>query len=158
MKKYSMDMSRESNKVLLPEGWRKFKILKCEESVSKKGNEMFIFDLQDALTKKVEQVYAIATQGKRWFLKSLLAACDVPASQDGVYDWDIEDVLNEDIMGKVEHIEEDWINREGKTVTSTKGKITEIGKVGEVSAPLEQETFGANHQEEKPPVNGSIPF
>ena len=147
MKKYSHDMSRESNRGLLPEGWRKFKIVKCEKAVSKAGNEMFIFNLQDAITKKVEQVYAIATQGKRWFLKSLLAACDIPASQDGIYEWDVEDVLDQDIMGKVEHIDERWINREGEKITSTKGKITEIDKAGEI--PITNEK-----PEEEPPVEG----
>ena len=129
MGKYQHDMSGESKKnAPLPEGWRRFKITACVEKTSKQGNEMFVFNFTDLETKQVEEVYAIATQGKRWFLKMILAACNIPASEDGVYDWDIIDILDQEVLGLVKHEQEEWINRDGKTVTSTKGKIIEVGE------------------------------
>jgi len=124
---YKMDMSEESDrKVLLDEGWREFKIVACEEKTSKAGNLMFVIKLKDVETSQDEDVYAIATQGKRWFLKSILGACGVAAAEDGVYDWSISDIENKIISGRVQHIEEEYTNRESKIVTSKKAKIVEI--------------------------------
>jgi len=128
---YKMDMSKESKKkVLLPEGWRAFKIIGCEEKVSKQGNDMFVFTFLDLETMTQDEIYAIATQGKRWFLKSVLAACGVAAAQDGVYEWDMQDVMNKVISGYVEHEEEEWINRKGESIVSKKSKVTDITEAG----------------------------
>ena len=127
MGKYSMDMSDESErKKLLPEGWRDFKIVACEAQISKQGNEMFKFLFKDIETGQEEDVYAVAVKGKRWFLKQILAACGLAASQDGVYDWDIANLLDKDVSGFVSHIEEPWVNREGNTVKTKKHKITQV--------------------------------
>lgn len=124
---YQMDMSKEKDKkVLLPVGWRRFKIVSCEEKTSKNGNEMFILGMLDCETRQVEDVYAIATPGKRWFLKSILDACGIEAAKDGVYEWDIQDILNQYIGGRIEHSVEDWIDREGKGRNTTKSKIVEV--------------------------------
>ena len=124
---YKMDMSQEKEKKpLLPEGWREFEIVACVEETSKAGNDMFKFKISDVLTNQEEEVYAIATQGKRWFLKQVLTACQVAAGEDGVYEWDIPDVIGQTIFGKVEHIEETWINRENKEIKTTKMKVTQI--------------------------------
>lgn len=132
-----MDMSGEKEKgELLPEGWRKFSITGCEEKTSKAGNMMFVITLTDLEKNQTEDVYAIATAGKRWFLKSILKACSVPASADGVYDWDIADIIDKTILGKVEHIDESWINREGDTVTSKKAKITTVKGLEENDLPF----------------------
>lgn len=128
---YKMDMSGEKEKgKLLPEGWREFEILECSEETSKAGNEMFKFKIIDIELQQEEEIYAIATQGKRWFLKQILTACGVEAGQDGVYEWDIPDVLTKTIMGKVEHQQETWIDREGKSRTTPKHKIVEVKAVG----------------------------
>lgn len=130
--RYSHDMSEEKEKgALLPEGWREFEILGCVEHISKKGNEGFKFTFADVETHQEEEVYAIAVKKKRWFLKSILRACDVKASQDGVYDWDIPDVEGRIIRGRVEHQEETWINRNNQEVTTTKHKIVEIKSLSE---------------------------
>lgn len=127
---YRMDFSDEPDKKkLLPEGWRRFQITQCIESISKAGNQMFQFKLKDIETEQVEEVFAIATQGKRWFLKSILKACDVKAGQDGIYEWDIENVLDKIIAGRVQHINESWINREGESIAAKKAKIVEIDSV-----------------------------
>jgi len=128
-----MDMSKESEKKkLLPEGWREFEILDCKEQVSKQGNDMFKFTFIDVETEQEEEVYAVATQGKRWFLKQVLIACGVAAGQDGIYEWDISNVLGKVVLGYVSHQEEEWINRENKTVKSMKSKITEVAEKGDV--------------------------
>ena len=124
---YRHDMSRESEKkALLPEGWRQFKIHACEEQTSSKGNPMFKFTFFDMELGQEKDVYAIAVQGKRWFLKQILAACGVAAAEDGVYEWDIPDVLEKVMSGRVEHFDDEWINREGKTILTKKDKIAEI--------------------------------
>jgi hypothetical protein len=122
-----MNMTGEQEKKkLLPEGWREFRIMDCVEQISKQGNEMFKFILRDIETQQDDEVYAIAVQGKRWFLKQILTACGIAAGQDGIYEWDIPDVLDKVITGYVSHQEEEWINREGTTVKTTKHKITEV--------------------------------
>jgi len=126
MGKYQHDMSEESEKVLLPEGWREFEIINCEEKVSKSGNDMFVFKIADCKTYQEVEIFAIAIKKKRWFLKSILKACNVPASADGIYDWDIPDVLGKIVQGRVEHQKEEWIDRESKTRTTTKSRIVEI--------------------------------
>ena len=124
---YRDDMSREKErKQPLPAGWRKFEIAKCMEEISKQGNEMLLITLIDEETHQEEKVYAVRTPGKRWFLKSILTACGIEAGKDGVYEWDISDILDKKVEGLVEHIEESWINREGATIKTTKGKITQV--------------------------------
>lgn len=130
MGKYQMDMSKESEKKkVLPEGLRNFTITACEEQTSKAGNQMFMFTMTDEETRQEDEVYAIATPGKRWFLKQILAACGVPASEDGVYDWDIKDVIGKEVQGLVMHQKEKWVNREGEEVESVKSKIVEVQAV-----------------------------
>ena len=116
---YTMNMTNEKapkRKKLLPEGWRKFTIINCVPSKSKSGNDMFIFTIRDRETAYEEDIYAIATEGKRWFLKNLLTAVGCAAGQDGVYAWDIPEVLNKDFLGLVEHEPNEYINREGETI------------------------------------------
>jgi len=55
----------------------------------------------------------------------------------GIYKWDKEDVFNKIIMGRVQHSEEKWINREGESVITKKGKIVEIEKIT-LSEPKEE--------------------
>ena len=126
-KKFQHDMTGESEKKkLLPDGWREFKIMDGEEQTSKAGNPMFKFIFRDLETQQDEEVYAVAVKGKRWFLKQVLASCGIKEDKDGVFEWDIDDLLDKDVMGLVTHVEEEWINREGNTVKSTKHKITEV--------------------------------
>jgi len=129
-------MSQEkepTRKKLLPEGWREFKILGCEPSVSKSGNDMFIFELQDEETAYIDKVYAISTQGKRWLLKTILSACNVKAAQDGVYDWETKDVIGKQVNCLIEHEDNEWFNRQGEKVTTKQHKIVEF-KESEVQA------------------------
>lgn len=129
MAKHKMDMSGEKKpniKVLLPQGWREFKIVGCEEKTSKAGNLMFVFSSQDKETGYIDTWYAVAEAGKRWFLKSILAACNCPASSDGVYDWETSDVIGKNVLGLVIHEENEWINREGETIKQTQHKVSDI--------------------------------
>jgi len=124
---YEMDMSQESEKKqLLPTGWREFEIINCEEQISKQGNMMFKFTFTDTEFKQEEEVYAVAIPKKRWFLKQILSACGVSAGQDGVYEWDIPDVINKLIVGRVEHEEQEWINRNNETIITKQAKIREV--------------------------------
>ena len=123
---YEHDMSKESEKVLLPEGDRQFRISDIEEAVSKSGNDMFIFKFEDLETGSVTDVYAIAAKGKRWFLKQILTACGIEAGQDGVYKWDFKDVKNRVVSGSVVHEESEWTNRDGKDIITKKHKIQSV--------------------------------
>ena len=122
------DMSKEKgrNEFELPEGWREFVISDCKEDMSKAGNVMFVFTLIDKETEQSGDIYAIATPQKRWFLKTLLDACNIPASKDGIYKWEIVDTLNKPIMGKIVNAPETFINRNGEEITKTKSRVTEI--------------------------------
>jgi hypothetical protein len=133
MGKYKYDMSGESApKTLLPKGWRKFRITDGEEQLSKKGNPMFKFTFLDIDTQTSSDVYAITTQGKRWFLKQILSACHAPAGEDGVYDWDLPDVIGKVVRGRVDHEDNEWINREGKKQVTLQSKIVEVIEDGEI--------------------------
>ena len=124
---YEMDMKGETEKKqALPEGWREFEILTCEPQISKANNEMFVLIFVDTETDQEEEIYAVSTKGKRWFLKQILKACGVEETKEGVFKWDIPDVLNKTVFGRVEHTPEEWIDREGKTRVTTKGKIVEV--------------------------------
>lgn len=124
---YSYDMKGEKKpRVVLEEGWRKFKVTDCEEMTSKAGNSMFLVSLEDTETGGFLDVYCVATPKKRWLLKSLLSACGIEAAKDGIYNFDIPDLLEKEVMGKVENSDEEWINREGDTVVTPKSKIAEF--------------------------------
>ena len=124
---YEMDMSNEGKGNIFPEGERKFKITACREAIAKSsGNDMFVFIFTDILTSQEAEVYAIAVKGKRWYLKSILAACGVAAAEDGIYNWDIPDVIDKFIAGIVTHYKDDYINNKGKKVETTKQNISDI--------------------------------
>lgn len=129
------DMSNEPKpklRKLLPKGWRQFTIIACKEAKSKGGNDMFIFTIVDRETGYEEDIYAVATQGKRWFLKSILTAVGCVGGADGCYEWEIEDVINQTFMGLVEHEPNSYINREGITVDTVQHRITDVKEVEEV--------------------------
>ncbi|MFH1422775.1 MAG: hypothetical protein ABIH42_08710 [Planctomycetota bacterium] len=132
MSRHAMDMSQEREKEqLLPEGWRCFTIIKCEEQISKSGNEMFKIAMTDCETYQEITLYAIAVPKKRWFLKSLLSACRVKASENGIYEWSTEEIIGKVIKGRVEHQEEIWVNKDNQEVATKKHRIVEVLKVSE---------------------------
>jgi len=129
MGKYEMDLSNEkkpSFKVLLPEGNRRFKIVGIEEKQSKAGNDMLIITAQDSETLYDDTWFAILAPGKRWFLKMLLSAVGCKAAEDGIYSFDIDDIIGKDVMGLVVHEDNEWINREGVTIYGKQHKVTDI--------------------------------
>ena len=128
---YSMDMNKEREfGVMLPEGWRKFEIIDIKEDTSSKGNEMFVITVMDVELQQIpDDIYAIATPKKRWFLKQILTACGVAAGSDGNYNWDIDDIMGKFILGKVDHVDNEFVNREGETVKNKKTKINQVKKV-----------------------------
>lgn len=131
-----MDMSEEKEvkrRMLLPEGNRPFIIHSCIESTSKSGNPMIVFTLIDKETKSEDKVYAVAVKGKRFLLKQILTACGIPAGQDGIYEFEINDLLNKEVMGEVIHEENEWINRAGETVKTKQHRIVEFSKPEEVA-------------------------
>ena len=70
--------------------------------------------------------YAVGEPKKRWFLKQILSACGIKAGEDGVYDWEIKDVLNKNIEGLVIHEENEYINRNGETIKGKQHKISDV--------------------------------
>ena len=126
-----MDMTQEiePNKVF-EEGWHDWEVVKVEEQTSQAGNQMFKISL--ALADKPSEgiaVYAVAEQGKRWFLKQLLRACDCAAGEDGIYDWSEEDIEGQAVSGRIENAKETWVDREGKIRETLKSKIVEFRKL-----------------------------
>lgn len=111
---------------LLPEGARLVRVTEMIETVSKNGNKMFTTTLEDVKTRTSMQVWLIAEPKKRWMLKSLLSACEVGASADGVYEWSTEDVIGKTVIAMIQHFQEPWINREGTEVMTNKAKVSEF--------------------------------
>ena len=132
MSQYSHDMSDEPKpkvKRLLDEGWRKFSIINGEDKISKSGNTMIVLETEDVLTGYREDWYCVSVPKKRWFLKSILAACGLEAAQDGVYNWDLKDILDKEIAGLVVHEPNKYINRDGIEVETTQHRIQEVKSV-----------------------------
>lgn len=135
-----MDMSKEKEpNELLQEGWRKLEILDCVKGVSKNGNDMFEFTFGDVLTYQQLTIFAIAIPGKRWFLKSILKACDIKANEDGVYDWDESNVIGKMVLGFINNIDELWIDRNGQERTTNKSKLSQV-KSKDFPIPKEQQS------------------
>lgn len=138
---YVMDMSGEKKSIrndVLAEGCGKsLRIISCEESISKNGNEQFVFEFQEVSTGKVKTIYAISTQGKRWKLKSILTACGVSAGQDGVYQWEVNDVLSKIILADVVNNEEDFTNRKGEIKVILKTELYNFRKLEEKTEDIE---------------------
>lgn len=124
---YQMNMSEEKKPTgVLPEGHRVVRIIDMMPDVSKSGNNMFKTQIEDINTKTTMMLFLVSEPKKRWMLKSLLAACELPAAADGVYDWSVTDVMGKIVTAVVEHIQEPWINREGQEVMLKKAKVTEF--------------------------------
>lgn len=128
---YQMNMSEEKHPPsMLPEGGRLVRITEMFFNKSKSsGNDMFTTTIEDIKTRKSMQVYLVAVPKKRWKLKSLLAACELPASEDGTYDFRILDVIGKTVIAIVEHSQEPWIKTDGTTVMQTKCNVSEFVKV-----------------------------
>ena len=137
MAQYKMDMNSEKAPgVQFPTGWNKYNVENCVAMTSKKGNEMFKVTIALSADKTVAgDVYAITEPGKRWFLKQLLASCGIPAGTDGIYEFDIGDLLDKPVMAQGIPQEETWIDREGNNRTSTKTKLVAFKPVEEVEFP-----------------------
>jgi len=134
MSRHTFDMSNEQEagaQEVFNEGWHDFEIVTMDEMTSKQGNPMFKIHLvlaEDA--SKGIIVYAISTEGKRWFLKQLLNACACEAGQDGIYDFDTNEIVGHTVSGRIENSQENWKDRTGKERTSTKSKVVEFAKMG----------------------------
>ena len=128
--KYKHDMSKESDpkNPHFEDGWHDFEVGNVIEQISKQGNEMFKITLMECELLQEIEVYAIAVQGKRWFLKQLLSATGIAAGQDGVYEWDIPDLIGKIVSGRVENEDEEWIDRQGKKRITQKSKVVEFQK------------------------------
>lgn len=127
MAKFKDDMSEEKKpSKLLPAGDRRVRIAAMVQRVSKAGNNMFVATLFDEETKNEMDVFLVAEKGKRWFLKMLLSAVGIEADENGVFEWDTDDVVGKEVIAKVEHYTEPWINREGNEVQVNKAKVTEF--------------------------------
>lgn len=145
MNGYSMDMSKEKApniKKLLPQGWRLFEIVDCIPEKSKSGNDMFVFKLLDIKLDYIDTFYAIATEGKRWNLKSILSCCGVEPDNEGKYNWNFNDVMNKKVYGLVEHEPNNYFDRSGNEVKGTQHKISKFQKVDNSDAketPINQD-------------------
>lgn len=136
---YEHDMSKESERVpLLSEGWHKFEIVECTAETSKaSGNDMFKIKIAELEHYQEVTIYAIAVEGKRWFLKQILVACGVKPDDKGIFRWDEGDLIGKVVSGEVTHFDDKWINREGKEVITKKQKIETINILGENEGPID---------------------
>lgn len=119
-------------KRLLPEGWRNFIVTSCSnEQPSKKGNPQYIIKLEDMLTSYEDTLYAINVKGKRWVLKALCDACEVPKNEEGHFLFEPPEplpIIGKKIMCLIVHEPNEWINREGETIKGVQHKIVDFKK------------------------------
>lgn len=121
------DMSGEKKpSAILPEGLRTVRVTEMIKGLSKAGNNQFVTTIEDIETRQSMQVWLVAEPKKRWMLKSLLAAVEAPASQDGVYDWSLTDVIGKTVIANIKHYKEPWINKEGVEVMLDKCKVADF--------------------------------
>lgn len=127
------DERRPKKRILLPAGWRSFKVLDCSQEVlSKKGNPQYIVTLFDVKTETEHEVYAVNVPKKRWFLKSLCEACAVPIDANGAFIFEPPSpppIKEKDIMGLVELEDNNWIDRQGNEHNDKQHKITDFKKI-----------------------------
>ena len=116
-----------TGKVLLPEGWRRFTITYGESTVSKAGNNMFKITLEDKETGYPTTIYVVRTPGKRWTLKQILDATETDKQEDDDYDY-VPELLEKDLLGKVIHEDNNWINRNGDEIKDKQHKIVDFKK------------------------------
>lgn len=107
---------------LLPEGIRGFEIVTGDDNPSKAGNPMFTLQLKDEETGIVVKVYLIRTPGKRWYLKQVLESVGVAKQEDDNYNY-LPELIGKKIMGEVVHEPNEYINRNGDTITTTQHRI-----------------------------------
>lgn len=121
---------KPKKRMLLPEGWRSGKVESCsKEEVSKKGNPQYIIGILDIQTWYVTDIYAINVPGKRWILKSICEACNVPVNSEGKFLFEPPEpppIAGKDIMFFVEHEDNTWIDREGQERKDKQHKITDF--------------------------------
>lgn len=130
---YSDDLTNEkkpSRKQLLPQGWREFVFESGEDKPSKAGNPMFIMQTRDVETGYIEPVFLVRTEGKRWLLKSALEAVGIKRNEEGKYVYELTDLLNKVLFGEVIHEPDEYINRNGDTVKTTRHKIVDFKRTG----------------------------
>ena len=127
-----IDMSEErrpKRKVLLPIGWREFEILDCSEEVkSKQGNPKYVITIRDVESEYEEEIHPITVKGKRWFLKSICEACEVPIDENGHLMIDPPNPLpikGKKFLGLVEHEPNLWYDRENNPHNDVQHKIVE---------------------------------
>jgi len=123
MSDFEYPMNGEGERVLLPEGWHLFQVIEMELTTSKQGNEMFKVTLEEPISGAVEEVYCVTTRKKRFMLKQLLAAVGIEGDKDGIYHFDIPDVVGKSVEAR--NIPEDnvYINRQGDEISEKRNKI-----------------------------------
>lgn len=129
---YSQNMSNEKapkRKMLLPEGKRIFTIKAVARNVSKQQNEMFEFTVVDDETKYEEVWYAVAVEGKRFFLKQILSACGVVADKAGVFKWNDKSVVGKKVLAELVHEPNDYVNRRGETIKGLQHRVIDVQNV-----------------------------
>lgn len=144
---YHHNMKNESKKVMLPSGWREFTITSCVEKESKAGNPMFMFMFKDLELQEDVEIYAVAVEGKQWFLKSILQACNIQPDENGVMDWDIPDLIGKKVKGYIEHVTEKWINRDNIEVESDNWKMSKV-----VNSDIQEIVEEAEKNQDSPEV------
>lgn len=123
MYSHNMRGEKEPN-AIFEDGWHQFEVVDIKEEISKNANEMFVISLALSSNPRMgTDVYAIAVEGKRWFLKMFLDACGIQPDEAGDYNWDKEDVIGKNIEGLVENQEETWLDRNGNEKKTPKSKI-----------------------------------
>ena len=68
----------------------------------------------------------ITEHKKRWYLKDFLKACGVEVADGDVYNFELADLKDKIIEGNIEHVDEEWIDRDGNKRTTKKHKIKEF--------------------------------
>jgi hypothetical protein len=146
----SNEMSLEDE--LFPEGLRKVKILLCEERVSKKTNNPYLYmKLEDIDTQTQSSFMLTLIKGKRWLFKTLLEAVEsVIDKGEGNYQVDLENLIGECVVARIKH-EEDKRIVNGEFVNALKNKAARFYSLSSYDSLVEKEElkFKKAQQEEQ---------
>jgi hypothetical protein len=123
---YQSNFKNEKNttKTVFNAGWHNWHVDTIESKTSKSGNPMFAVGFSNIDTCQTITSYLLAVEGKQWQLSQFIKACGVVVDQEGNCNWSDTDVIGRTIGGFIENEENNYINREGKTIEGEQSKLT----------------------------------
>jgi len=129
---YRNDLRNEKvsgRKTVFEPGWHRWEVTRIDETVSKKGNQMFVVELAEDTLLKTIDIYLLSVEGKAGMLKSFLTAIKAPVDKDGVFEWGFSDILGRSLEAFIENEPSDWVDRQGEMRHDQRSRIVEFRSI-----------------------------